>query len=472
MITVRRKQLIDKSTDSKFEYGTCRGNSPSEAYEWKTVDYSYREDPSTFTYRPSEKNEWKIPHTATPTDRFSPKPYRVGYYEITRSHSVGLKESYQRSAKAILVRNYFDKGNPEIWVDDVCNASYKWITYYEKFVKERVCGRPPGMEDIVGLYAQHVQEVSNVSQQLTSDMASKLLKKAEGDFDLLTELAELNSTARLFIDAYKDFEKRVGSISRVISGLRKKKRSASKNKSQSRASQRKLRNSVGYSNQGSEFDRMLDGILVGQYGILPLYYSYKDFVTLLEQIRKNKKRYRYKFSEVVKHNEGQFANLMSIIMVTGTVRVDNIDKKAKWKRLMFNPFQTVWEKIPYSFVIDWFSNLGDVLHAAGVATNPLITYVGSVGCKVVHAYTLTGSKESVNDKKLVTATHRDLPPFTYVASETRYTPEQVASYKEVGSRFVRTVLSPRIVNPYFSLKAFEAKHAVISAALLNQFRKR
>lgn len=60
-------------------------------------------------------------------------------------------------------------------------------------------------------------------------------------------------------------------------------------------------------------------------------------------------------------------------MIVAYMREDNNVQMA----LLSNPALVVWEKIPYSFVIDWFAPIGTYLTARGVAQNLTGTFVKS-----------------------------------------------------------------------------------------------
>lgn len=50
------------------------------------------------------------------------------------------------------------------------------------------------------------------------------------------------------------------------------------------------------------------------------------------------------------------------IRATGKARFGNPSQRM-FDQITFNPVQTAWELIPYSFVVDWFINVGDVISA-------------------------------------------------------------------------------------------------------------
>lgn len=120
--------------------------------------------------------------------------------------------------------------------------------------------------------------------------------------------------------------------------------------------------------------------------------------------------------------------------------------------LLSNPTSVVWEKIPYSFVIDWFAPIGTYLDARGVAQNLSGTFVKS-------------------EKTLLDARN---PYSTGLAvNEWRYGSGDLSSFRIKRWTFGRTVLDNLQV-PLPTVKSLGSiaswKHAANAVALLTQKR--
>lgn len=109
--------------------------------------------------------------------------------------------------------------------------------------------------------------------------------------------------------------------------------------------------------------------LTYRYGIMPLVYSVKDILRLSKTkgLYYSARRTIYgSISDPVLPSSGSYF----YESVTGASKTSVI-AKAHWSssalqsvdRISINPFTTAWELIPYSFVIDWFANIGDFVSA-------------------------------------------------------------------------------------------------------------
>lgn len=125
-----------------------------------------------------------------------------------------------------------------------------------------------------------------------------------------------------------------------------------------------------------------------QYGIMPLVFSVKDILALSKARTFITERRRVS-AEYVDEVPASPPDTYFITEMTGSIQA-SVTCKGRWSaglavsdRINFNPFLTAWELIPYSFVIDWFVNVGDFLASrlSGLASNN----EQSVGCIAIRS---------------------------------------------------------------------------------------
>lgn len=108
-----------------------------------------------------------------------------------------------------------------------------------------------------------------------------------------------------------------------------------------------------------------------RYGIMPIVYSICD---IIETAKRTKKAYRTvrKFRPLqlaLSSQQGTgahfFETITSTIRVNGTgkVRASDSELLRLIDNISINPFKTAWELIPFSFVVDWFINVGNFIEA-------------------------------------------------------------------------------------------------------------
>lgn len=118
--------------------------------------------------------------------------------------------------------------------------------------------------------------------------------------------------------------------------------------------------------------------------LAPMEYTYAWGATMASQ-----KRYREAGSYFVK--------------MGATVRYDNPDHQLVQQMGLANPLAIAWELVPFSFVVDWFTNVGDVI---GSITD-------MYGVSLTDAYTSTILKTTVTQETRVYGKTSDLLRYRY-----------------------------------------------------------
>jgi hypothetical protein len=108
-----------------------------------------------------------------------------------------------------------------------------------------------------------------------------------------------------------------------------------------------------------------------RYAIMPLVYSVHDVMDLHRQSKNLYKTVRRRVKGEIIRNDPGDAEDYFYTFIHGAGVVANITAKGRWSsqasrafsQVRMNPVSTAWEVIPFSFVIDWFVNVGSYLNA-------------------------------------------------------------------------------------------------------------
>lgn len=437
-ITLMNVQSLNVSKDEQASYPTCYVSSPGTATYWKSLDVK----PSIgtpFTYVPSVKTEGKIPFKSLPKYPLVPKPYSVWSKTEALSHGSYIRKALEQDCFFALYRTKYDPGSSSTWTDDVCETQARPIEYRKKFEDTQHFIDPSPLRDAATLAAtSHYRDVHFKAEHLASEVATRLYNRGDGDLDLLTELAEANKTLATLVDVFKSVATKEG-LKKLAASVSRRNRKKAKSAS--------------------------NLVLLGQYGLAPLYYAYKDAGNALLNLGRSK--YRSKVSDTVltKFNNSGYA--VTHVRVTGTCYVSGLGQL----RLRINPLLTLWELIPYSFVIDWISNIGNVVGAIGAALNPLQHITGCVGIKLTTEIVYYGSKQAPTDEVQYSTAYNVYSTgpkdHRYIAKSIKYSNYYPAEYRMKSESFDRVVLSPQLIHLTFENNLSEWK-AVIAAALIKQ----
>jgi len=174
-----------------------------------------------------------------------------------------------------------------------------------------------------------------------------------GSWDALTELAEFPEAMRMLLDILR-------AARDPLKGIADLKKRYAKARTRGKTHREAL-------------DDLSSLWLSYRYGIMPLVYSIVDIITLLEQKGAEFKTERV--SETLTLDESTRFGLLRpneylYDICRGEIRVNAVGKMRYGEdssrlsdQININLFKTAWELIPFSFVIDWFVNVGDVLSA-------------------------------------------------------------------------------------------------------------
>lgn len=202
-------------------------------------------------------------------------------------------------------------------------------------------------------------------------------------FDLLTNLAELPESVSMARNFMRNLEDRI----RRIRNLRK----------------------VRASRSFEEFVRVFSGAwLEYRYGWRPLVGSIRDLAEAVNDLGKEKIYVPVSGrSTTVTNGTGPINATWSNMKFGGYVRTNTSSRTSTHRSFVTHligkysaaigaqPLVTAWELVPYSFVIDWFTGIGDTIQAQYKPPGVIQTIAGS-STKTISSGTTTSTRETTD----------------------------------------------------------------------------
>lgn len=329
--------------------GTCQGS-----WTWGKGDAGSVPSPVTVTYTP----------IITTSSVYNPtRGSKRNWEAIKKSGQISMTP-YSRSKRTIeqfvVERPYRFRTWPwfAAWCNTVCGGKVELGPKDRYWTQRDHIGSLSNLinEDGTGpTYAEHAEQVADV----ISTTQQEAYANALSTYDLLTELAEGRETLSFLLgkvsgasDALRRFASTDEEAYRRARGLTAKQLLKSSDKALRRLGSRWM-----------EY----------RYAIMPLIYSIKDVNDLLSKrdavYRTERSRqtinHDYTRNEALPTPWGVFTyarcDLETTVSSTVKLGYDRGALQRVLSQTSFNPFKTAWELIPYSFIVDWFFNVGDVI---------------------------------------------------------------------------------------------------------------
>lgn len=329
-------------------YQTVAGDTPWSDTKQLSVQYQ-----SGSWYRETFKHSTSVP---SPSERFSPETTnqswkhpvsdnssfkaikKSGQVRMT-DYSVGKRSktyhviSLPRTSECYIKRGAYTVYNNKIYdkTDYLFNhtsrytlqADYDYLTVMFPYVNHYPVESPN---------VELSKKVNDVMGQVVNELGSS--------YDIMTDVVEFKQSLDLVNSLLRSAINPVRTIAKLIS-------------------KGSLRN-VG------------DWWLQYRYGIMPIIYSIQDIVKTLEErnavYRSVHKSAQLQIEPVIRESSTErcfFETLQYSVSIKGTgkERIGGSNLTRLHSRVRANPFNTAWELVPFSFVVDWFVNVSDWINA-------------------------------------------------------------------------------------------------------------
>lgn len=433
------------------EVTDCQGNpKPGRSWSLGVPDQSYG------SYVPYEENVWRHEsnvdkyHSQKRSGRIIMTPYSVGRKSISRS---------------LVQTSHSSKYWWTNWAHDSsgCCDSFVWdgVSRYSQNHSEGDLASVPVVSNESGTQESDVADMVSATQQ-------QAYARSFVGVDLATELAEAQKTYWTISGLVGGAVGRLESV--VAKAPPKKTGWRSMNYKQLRRSADKALR---------VFSRSW---LTAIYGLGPIAYTIGDVKNLAR--KKANSYHTYRATRNLSFGGGSPLlppDKYVVVNVTGDVKVRSTVKvrytlgapQAIADQVSLNLWRTAWELIPYSFVVDWFANVGDVITSA-TALDLATERVGCTAVKrnVEHVSSYVDNTSDVSSRSYnpdtVCPVHQN-EVFTHTRSVN-------AVYKvEKEQSYTRTVFSrpsPKVVfDPNLNWKRFITTFALAYEPIRTALRK-
>lgn len=206
-------------------------------------------------------------------------------------------------------------------------------------------------------YGFDSRELEDQVQKAQNEVLANVVNDQFSGFDLLTEMKELPETLTFILEVLKRARHPLKGMRDLIEAQQK----ASRNRG----------TPLGFGAVLTPVDKQfMDKWMEYRYAIMPLISSIQDALKLFQEKSAEFKTDRSKILIPLNPTYDEPAEDHTFSLIAGAITVRATAKSSYTlpelrlsDLITFNPLATMWETIPYSFVVDWFLNVGQWLTA-------------------------------------------------------------------------------------------------------------